>query len=138
MTTAPLSPPRAFFILSRTSLTTSEFTTVATTFLVVYARSIVPIPLPEVTLSFFLPEPFTSYIVDSRPNPLRADVIESTYSGFRRTASLFIEALDLLALAVLPVLSEYVTSKGKSDFSLTIYYSELSLKQVDKATFIVR
>ncbi len=39
MATAPLSPPRAFFILSTK---TSELTTVATTFLVVYARSIVP------------------------------------------------------------------------------------------------
>ena len=37
MATAPLSPPRAFFILSTK---TSELTTVATTFLVVYARSI--------------------------------------------------------------------------------------------------
>jgi hypothetical protein len=38
MTTAPLPQLRAFFILSITSLTTSELTTVATTFLVVYGR----------------------------------------------------------------------------------------------------
>ena len=34
-TTAPLWPPRAFFILPKTSSISSEFTTVATSFLVV-------------------------------------------------------------------------------------------------------
>ena len=116
MTTAPLPPARAFFILSRTSLTLSELTTIATTFLVVYARSVVPTPLPDETLSFSFPEPFTSYIVDSRPNALRVDVIESTFSDFRTTASLFREVVfDLL-----PAVCEYVTSKGKVELSLTI------------------
>src|SRR5918996_605340 len=115
MTTAPLPPPRAFFILSTISLTLSDLTIVA-------------IPLPDETLSFSFPEPFTSYIVDSRPNALRVDVIESTFSGFRSTASLFMEEVfDLL-----PTLSEYVTSKGKLDLSLTICCFEIFLKQVDK------
>jgi hypothetical protein len=36
--------------------------------------------------------------VDSRPNALRVDVIESTFSGFRTTASLFMEVVfDLLS-----------------------------------------
>jgi hypothetical protein len=112
MTTAPLPPPRAFFILSMISSTLSDLTTVATTLLVVYERSLVLTPLPVETLSFSFPEPFTSYIVDSGPNDLRVEVIESTFSGYRSTANLFIEeaVFDLLL-----GFWEYSTSKGKLD-----------------------
>src|SRR3712207_8239049 len=73
------------------SSTVSDLITVATTLLVVYERSAVLTPLPVETLSFSFPDPFTSYIVDSSPNPLRVDVIESTFSGFRTIANLFME-----------------------------------------------
>src|SRR5215210_3945786 len=134
MTTAPLPPPRTFFILSMISSTLSELTTVATTLLVVYERSLVLTPLPVETLSFSFPEPFTSYIVDSRPNPLRVDVIESTFSGFRSTANLFMEEVvfDLLL-----GFWEYSTSNGKLDLSLTIGFS-IFWKQVDKVTSTIR
>ena len=107
MTTAPLPRPRAFFILSTTSLTTSELTTVATTFLVVYGRSILPTPLPDVTLSFSFPEPFTSYIVDSRANALRVDVI----------------GIHFLALEALPV------SSLKKSLSCCLVFRSMSLQK---------
>jgi hypothetical protein len=56
-----------------------------------YKQCEAPIPLPDVTLSFS--KPFTSYVVDSRPNDLKGDAIESTFSGFRSTARLFKEEL---------------------------------------------
>jgi hypothetical protein len=58
--TAAFSPARAFFILSTTSLVSLDFTTVATTFLVVYATSNVPLPLPDATLYLSFPAPLTS------------------------------------------------------------------------------
>ena len=107
MTTAPLPRPRAFFILSTTSLTASELTTVATTFLVVYGRSILPTPLPDVTLSFSFPEPFTSYIFDSRANALRVDVI----------------GIHFLALEALPV------SSLKKSLSCCLVFRSMSLQK---------
>jgi hypothetical protein len=60
-----------------------------------YKQGEVPIHLPGVTLSFS--KPFTSHIVDSRPNDVKGEAIESTFSGFRSTATFFKQELvDLL------------------------------------------
>ncbi|MGH9979343.1 MAG: hypothetical protein ACRD8Z_26440, partial [Nitrososphaeraceae archaeon] len=55
--TTPFSPAREFFIRSTTRSTASAFTTVATTFLLVYASSDVPLPLPEATFAYLFPLP---------------------------------------------------------------------------------
>src|SRR3712207_7980311 len=68
-------PPRStLFPYTTLFRSSSDLTTVATTLLVVYEVSLVLTPLPVETLSFSFPEPFTSYIVDSRPKVLRVDV----------------------------------------------------------------
>ena len=62
-------------------------------------------------------------------------MIESTFSGFRSTASLFMEVVfDLL-----PAEWEYVTSKGKVELSLTICcFKKFFSKQADKLISLIR
>ena len=99
MTTAPLPPPRDFFHSIYNIIDIIRFDYCCHNFSCSILKvDCIPPPLPDETLSFSFPEPFTSYIVDSRPNSLRVDVIESTFWGFKSTASLFMEEVfDSLA-----------------------------------------
>src|SRR6185503_7815477 len=84
----------------------------------------VPIPRPDDTLSLSLPAPFTSYTVASRPIPFTSAIMLSTFSGFSRTASLF------MFFDFLPGFSEYVISNGRSIFSLLMRL--VSSRQLEK------